>query len=270
MPSPALVYSLFIASPADIINERKYIYKAVLNWNKIHGRAKGIRIDVLEGTDAFPIMDGQRAQVHINEQLVYPADILVALFGTRFGTPTGTAGSGTEEEILESMVHQKPVMLYFNEGKVSHDVFNSQESLDQIRRVKDFKTKHGNDGLYKSYKSGSEFEEQFRNDLSLIMNNLTIRNLSERRHDVQEFHHINLAVSNLKNSIDFYCDRLRLRLIKRAPFRFGGAWFGLPNGQHLHLVEKPGLKREPDALPKKNDLFTPPSPHFALRVENEI
>lgn len=55
-----------------------------------------------------------------------------------------------------------------------------------------------------------------------------------------ELHHVSLAVRNLKLSIEFYRDVLGLKQNEereKLRYTFGGAWFWLPNGQELHLVE---------------------------------
>ncbi|HEY5709396.1 MAG TPA: hypothetical protein VIS51_08365 [Solirubrobacterales bacterium] len=48
---------------------------------------------------------GTRPQESLNKQLVEDADILIALFWHRLGSPTGEAESGTVEEIEEASVH---------------------------------------------------------------------------------------------------------------------------------------------------------------------
>ena len=44
---------------------------------------------------------GERAQAIINRQIVKDSDLVVAIFWTRIGTPTGVAQSGMIEEIEE-------------------------------------------------------------------------------------------------------------------------------------------------------------------------
>jgi hypothetical protein len=53
-------------------------------------------------TDSAPAA-GERQQAIINGQALDTSDILVGIFWSRFGSPTGVAESGTEEEIHRSV-----------------------------------------------------------------------------------------------------------------------------------------------------------------------
>jgi hypothetical protein len=53
-------------------------------------------------------------QAIINKQLLKSSDLLVAVFWTRLGSPTGVADSGTVEEINEHLAGGKPAMIYFS------------------------------------------------------------------------------------------------------------------------------------------------------------
>jgi catechol 2,3-dioxygenase-like lactoylglutathione lyase family enzyme len=76
-------------------------------------------------------------------------------------------------------------------------------------------------------------------------------------------HHVSLPVRDLKVSVDFYVNDLGLKERPRPDlgFRINGAWFQLPSGQQLHLLENPdGNFRPMEAPLDHNDC------HFALRV----
>jgi catechol 2,3-dioxygenase-like lactoylglutathione lyase family enzyme len=90
--------------------------------------------------------------------------------------------------------------------------------------------------------------------------------LTDASEYVEMLHHINIPVKDLEKSIKFYSQILKLKRIKRAKFDFKGAWFGLPSGQHLHLVLKPNVSVPEYVLPIIDDTKTPPDAHFALRV----
>jgi catechol 2,3-dioxygenase-like lactoylglutathione lyase family enzyme len=85
---------------------------------------------------------------------------------------------------------------------------------------------------------------------------------------IQELHHVNLPVTNILTSKDFYTNILRLKEIERpTAFKFGGAWYGLPSGQHLHLVvNEEATFRDEKPLIKDGK---PPDIHFALRVSRD-
>jgi catechol 2,3-dioxygenase-like lactoylglutathione lyase family enzyme len=92
-------------------------------------------------------------------------------------------------------------------------------------------------------------------------------------------HHISLPVRDLNHSVDLYRKVLHLDPLQQAPsprkrrplpserpyFGFGGAWFVLPSGQHLHLVENPdGTFRAPGKITPRDVRDC----HFALRVRD--
>lgn len=93
---------------------------------------------------------GDRPQAIINKQIVEACDILVAVFWTRIGTPTGVAESGSVEEIKEFIAKGKSVLLYFS------DVPAALASIDpdQYKRLTEFKQEYKQKGLIESYSYG--------------------------------------------------------------------------------------------------------------------
>ncbi|WP_353622123.1 hypothetical protein [Halocella sp. SP3-1] len=57
-------------------------------------------------TSAFP-ESGKRPQALLNKQIVNDSDAAIAIFWTRFGTPTEEYDSGTEEEIEKMLKSDK-------------------------------------------------------------------------------------------------------------------------------------------------------------------
>ena len=60
-----------------------------------------------------------RPQEVINRMIVDECDLLVGVFWTRIGTPTGVADSGSFEEIERVAAAGKPVMFFFGSGRKS-------------------------------------------------------------------------------------------------------------------------------------------------------
>jgi len=107
---------------------------------------------------------GDRAQATINKQILGDADILIAIFWTRIGTPTGVAASGTVEEITEHISAGKPTMLYFSSAPVRPDSVDEE----QFRSLRTFKKsiQESNNGLYEEYESLGEFKEKLSRQLA--------------------------------------------------------------------------------------------------------
>lgn len=95
MSYQATVYRIFIASPSDVVEEREVIPKVIHSWNAANSLYHKVMLEPVKSeTHATPEM-GDRAQAIINKQLVEKCDILIGVFRTRLGTPTGEAESGT-------------------------------------------------------------------------------------------------------------------------------------------------------------------------------
>ena len=105
----ARVFNVMIASPSDVTVEREIVRNAVYEWNVVHAERTGcVLLPIHWESHAAPEM-GERPQGIINRQLLKDADLVVAVFWTRVGSPTGTAPSGTIEEIEEHIGANKGV-----------------------------------------------------------------------------------------------------------------------------------------------------------------
>ena len=156
MPYAVKVYRVVIASPSDVTAERLAIPEVIYGWNALHSfDFRAVLLPVKWETHATPIM-GERPQSIINKQLVSESDVLVGVFWTRLGTPTGTAESGSVEEINEFRSRNKPVLLYFSNAPV----LVKSVDIEQYDKLKDFKEKCFKEGLVSVYNSLADFREQ--------------------------------------------------------------------------------------------------------------
>lgn len=160
-------YTLFIAAPGDIIKEKDTIRDCVSQWNKYIGKHRHTQIEVKDWSDAYPLY-GERPQGVINKQIFDESDVVVGLFWTKFGSPTGVADSGTEEEILRAVNSGKHLLLYFNNS----DVPLSSVIGSEYQKVQDFKTHHAGKSLYRIYDSVDEFGRIFMENLNDFMHDL--------------------------------------------------------------------------------------------------
>ncbi len=111
-------------------------------------------------------------QAEINRQCGAEFDIYLGILGTRFGTPTQTAGSGTEEEFKEGLKRLRAdsrslrVLFYFKTGPV--DPFKLE--IDQLQKVNDFRAGLRSRGvLYKDFKNTADFIQMVKNHLESLV-----------------------------------------------------------------------------------------------------
>ena len=253
-------YRVVIASPSDMDQERVVISETVHRWNALHAESE--RIVLLPSkweTDLEPQM-APRPQEAINDQLIRRCDILIGMFWTRLGTHTGVAESGTVEEIDLVAATGKPCLLYFSDCKVKPSKINTK----QLAALREFKNTTYERAIVGEFNSLDEITTKIEQDLLKVVRklkeeaNVHIREVRKNELGAIELHHYSVAANDLNSSIKFYRDVLGLREIKRAQFVFGGAWFKLPNGQELHVVQRESKKHAPHYRCN----------HLAFRVSN--
>ena len=105
---------------------------------------------------------GDRAQAIINRTVLADCDLLVAIFWTRLGSPTGTAASGTVEEIEEHLAAGKPAMLYFSSAPVHLDSVDRE----QYDALVEFKQSCQQRGLIEEYETPTAFREKLARQLA--------------------------------------------------------------------------------------------------------
>ena len=158
----AKALNVMIASPSDVPQERNLVREVISEWNAVNASdRKTVLMPIGWETHSVPDT-GQRPQSIINGQLLKTADLLVAVFWTRLGSPTGVAPSGTVEEIEEHMKAGKPAMIYFSTAPVVPDSINAA----QYEALMGFKESLGLRGLYHKYESLSEFRITFARHLA--------------------------------------------------------------------------------------------------------
>ena len=167
MSYKADVYKIFIASPSDTAEERAAVSKSINEWNIIHSENKGIILrDIFAEQNAYAD-SGKHPQKIINEQLVENADLLVAIFKMKFGSPTDTHESDTAEEIDLAFKMEKHVMLFFYDGTVSMEESNRYR-ID-IQKINELKAKYSNKTYYHTYNSIENFETKLSRSLPQLV-----------------------------------------------------------------------------------------------------
>jgi len=118
--------------------------------------------------NAVPTM-GDRPQEIINKQVLKNADLLVGIFWTRIGTPTGKAVSGSVEEIEKHIDSGKPAMLYFSNKPVAPASINQE----QYQAVEKLKKEYQSKGLTGTFDTLEDFKTKFQRHLSIKLNDGT-------------------------------------------------------------------------------------------------
>lgn len=165
----AEIYKVMMAGPGDVKEERSIIREVIADWNAVHAQDRAVvLLPVSWETDAAPSMSA-RAQEVINEQVLDPCDILVAVFWTRLGTPTGASQSGTVEEIERHVASGKLAMLYFSDAPLSPSHVDRLQYDALVR----FRESCQQRGMVESYQSLFEFREKFARHLAQNVRSLT-------------------------------------------------------------------------------------------------
>lgn len=156
------IIKLAFCGPSDVLRERDVALKVVNEWNLNHGDALDAMVKFQHwSTDSAPDMS-ERAQAVINRQIIDESEIIVAVLWSRFGTPSGVAQSGTEEEIRRGMARGIRTMLYFSNLEAT----KSQPDPAQLAKVAAFRSEMISAGLAGSFRSRREFESSFRTHLA--------------------------------------------------------------------------------------------------------
>jgi len=167
MPRDARCYDVLIASPSDVQVERKIIAECIEDWNAQHSRTTGVIIQPRRWEfDAMP-ETGDRPQAFINRQIVDMSDMLLGVFWTRLGSPSGVASSGTVEEIDRLVAAGKLAALYFSTMPLPYD-----HDPAQLAALQEYKKQIQPTALYFDFST----HEHFRRLVSL--------HLGQRMHDL--------------------------------------------------------------------------------------
>ncbi len=163
MPRQVLEFRVVIASPNDVYEHRTAVFEALHELNrslesqKISVRAMGWEEYSTPGIS-------HSAQDLINTQLLKEYDILIALIGTKLGSPTRNAASGTVEEIEHAIANNSDlgdtrVQVYFL-NKIDNISSISIDDLVNVRQYKDDLATRGI--LYRPFTNAEELQKEVR------------------------------------------------------------------------------------------------------------
>ncbi|MGH8013167.1 MAG: hypothetical protein ACREQ4_11765, partial [Candidatus Binataceae bacterium] len=91
MPETIQLFRVLLAAPSDVTEEHALVAEAINDWNVQHGDSVAARVELMNWrTHAHPEA-GRRPQALINRQFADRADVVLAIFWRRLGSPTGRA-----------------------------------------------------------------------------------------------------------------------------------------------------------------------------------
>ena len=174
MAYKATVVPVMIASPGDVADEREIVRGVIHDWNDVNSQRSQVMLAAV-GWDSHSSPElGERPQDLINKRILKGCDILIGVFWTRLGTPTGKSLSGTVEEIEEHVEAGKPAMIYFSSRPVELDSVD----LEQYNKVKEVRKKWQQQGLIEAYDNTEQFRQKLAKQLQLCLNkNSYLRNI---------------------------------------------------------------------------------------------
>lgn len=139
-----------IASPGDVGDGREAVLRAITGWNEANTRARGVVVVPLRWESVAP-QAGDHPQAIINAALLDNADAIIGIFGSRVGTATPTAISGTVEEVDRAIVDGKRVHLWFSTAPHPNEV-----DLEQLGALRTFQEDLRQRSLYGTYANAED------------------------------------------------------------------------------------------------------------------
>jgi hypothetical protein len=155
-----------IVSPGDVIQERTICRDTIVEWNAIYSEKGGIILNPIGWEiNSYP-ETGKHPQDILNRQLLEKADILLAIFWTRIGTPTKEYPSGSIEEISKHIESGKPALIYFSKAPVIPGSYDQ----DQFEKLQEYQKSIQDKSYYKKYPDIAGFKSILSKDIQLLAN----------------------------------------------------------------------------------------------------
>ena len=170
-------YKIFLASPSDLADERTSIDEVISELNHSFSNKKNITLELIKWeTHSAPGISKDGPQDIINKDIGSDYDIFIGLLWTKFGMPTETAGSGTEEEF--TIAYEKfledsnsiQILFYFRTSAPTSLSDIDPEQLAQVRKFKDSLGEMGT--LYWQYQAVEELHRLLRIHIPKRINQL--------------------------------------------------------------------------------------------------
>lgn len=165
MPKALTRYTVLLSAPGDAARECDIADEELQKINRTHSGETGIEFYPTDWKRDSRADSGDEPQKLLNKQIVEDADIILAIFKERFGTPTSQYSSGTEEEIMLGFEMGKRVLVYFWEPG---DGFTPSD-VDQFAKIVELKQRLQNKTVYKTFGDDVKLGSSIRHDFTKML-----------------------------------------------------------------------------------------------------
>lgn len=169
------VFDVFVASPAEVAEERERLEAVIRELNEIWQDRLGVQLNLIRWeTHTYPGF-GEDAQDVINREMPDTVDVFIGILWSRVGTPTRRAGSGTLEEFERAYAQWKrdpdsiKLLMYFKKAAIDIEDIDP-EQISQVRAFERSLPEKG--GFYWKFDTSDAFERIVRNHLARLAQEL--------------------------------------------------------------------------------------------------
>ncbi len=149
----ARIIWVLVSSPSDADRERRALQEVAENINRTDGRAGGFRLELFLWEKDAPRRLGPAPQEGIDEAIPATYEVYIGIMKSRFGTPTGAYGSGTEKEFRDAYQRYRstgaPEVIFFFDDEVTAG--RDRESIAQWSQLCEFREELQKLGLVHAY-----------------------------------------------------------------------------------------------------------------------
>jgi DNA replicative helicase MCM subunit Mcm2 (Cdc46/Mcm family) len=175
---PIKQYHVFLASPGDLAQERQLVRQFFDRYNRHTAHLWGVRFEVVDWENYSTIGVGRPQELITQQTLERFRDSLVLIIGLmaqQFGSPTGMADSGTEEEFRWALEAHRtrgvPEIKWFfrriDRFVAPPDPDAISEALAQWKKVHAFRQElKASEIFFTEYQDVTGFQEVLESDLS--------------------------------------------------------------------------------------------------------
>lgn len=162
MPVPIIRYKVLLSAPSDAEQFCDAADEEIAQVNRSLSETSGVELYPMDWQRDSRADSGDEPQALLNKQIVDDADIVLSIFYERFGTPTKSFGSGTEEEIRIALEQGKRVLLYFWTPPSGY----KPSVQSQFEAIEKFRASLGKETLYKQFDGEDQLRKLVRHDFT--------------------------------------------------------------------------------------------------------